>query len=79
MLWQLWTQQLASIKDAQTLGWFAQQVRPVRPFVDLGRLAPEIKRVSGSNAALEAVGAWLLKEKSESNRSRLKELMAKIP
>ena len=79
MLWQLWTQQLGSIKDAQTLAWFATQVRPVRPFVDLGRLAPEIKRVSGSNAALEAVGAWLIKEKSESNRSRLKELMAKIP
>jgi len=79
MLWQLWTQQLGSIKDAQTLAWFANQVRPVRPFVDLGRLAPEIKRVSGSNAALEAVGAWLLKEQSESNRTRLKELMAKIP
>jgi hypothetical protein len=79
MLWQLWTQQLGSIKDEQTLAWFAKQVRPARSFVDLSRLAPEIKRVSGANAALEVVGAWLIKEQSEPNRTRLKELMAKIP
>jgi hypothetical protein len=79
MLWQLWTQQLGSIRDEQTLAWFAKQVRPARSFVDLSRLAPEIKRVSGANAALEVVGAWLIKEQSEPNRTRLKELMAKIP
>lgn len=78
MLWQLWTQQLSSIKDRAVLDWFVKQVRAVRPAVDLSRLAPEIKRVAGVDAAREAVGGWLVKTKDEEARKRINELLANL-
>ena len=78
MLWQLWTQQFSSIKDRAVLDWFVKQVRAVRPAVDLSRLAPEIKRVAGVDAAREAVGGWLVKTKDEEARKRINELLANL-
>ncbi len=78
MLWQLWTQQLASIKDRAQLDWFLTQVRPVRPAVDLSRLAPEIKRIAGVNAAREAVGSWLVRTTDEESRKHLNELLSTL-
>ena len=78
MLWQLWTQQLSSIKDQALLDWFAKQVRAVRPAVDLSRLAPEIKRVAGVDAAREAVGGWLAKTTDAEARKRINELLSTL-
>jgi hypothetical protein len=78
MLWQLWTQQLASIKDRAVLEWFTKQVRSVRPAVDLSRLAPEIKRVAGADAAREAVGGWLAKTTDAEARKRINELLSTL-
>ena len=75
MLWQLWTQQLASIKDRAVLDWFGQQVRTVRPAVDLSRLAPEIKRVAGTDAARVLVTAWLEKTTNAEARKHIRELL----
>jgi hypothetical protein len=78
MLWQLWTQQLSSIKDRAVLDWFTKQVRAVRPAVDLSRLAPEIKRVAGVDAAREAVGGWLAKTTDAEARKHINELLATL-
>ena len=78
MLWQLWTQQLPSVKDRALLDWFATQVRPARPVVDLSRLAPEIKRVAGVDAAREAVGSWIRRTVDEEARRRINELLANL-
>ena len=78
MLWQLWTQQLSSIKDQAVLAWFTKQVRAVRPAVDLSRLAPEIKRVAGADAAREAVGGWLVKTTDAEARKHINELLATL-
>ena len=78
MLWQLWTQQLSSIKDRAVLEWFTKQVRSVRPAVDLSRLAPEIKRVAGVDAAREAVGGWLAKTTDAEARKHINELLATL-
>ena len=78
MLWQLWTQQLASIKDRAVLDWFTKQVRAARPAVDLSRLAPEIKRVAGVDAAREAVGGWLAKTTDAEARKHINELLATL-
>ncbi len=78
MLWQLWTQQLSSIKDQALLDWFAKQVRAVRPAVDLSRLAPEIKRVAGVDAAREAVSGWLAKTTDAEARRRINELLSTL-
>lgn len=76
MLWHLWTQQLSSIKDRAVLEWFVKQVRPVRPAVDLSRLAPEIKRVAGVDAAREAVGSWVARTIDAESRQRINELLS---
>ncbi len=78
MLWQLWTQQLSSIKDQAVLDWFTKQVRAVRPAVDLSRLAPEIKRVAGVDAAREAVGGWFAKTTDAEARKRINELLSTL-
>lgn len=78
MLWQLWTQQLANVKDAELLGWFATQVRQTRPAVDLARLAPEIIRVSGADAARDAVGPWINKTTDEHYRNKVREVLQSI-
>ncbi|MSR44937.1 MAG: hypothetical protein EXS15_06235 [Phycisphaerales bacterium] len=78
MLWQLWTQQLSSINDPAVLVWFATQVRPERPAVDLSRLAPEIARVAGAGAAREAVAPWVSRTTNEQSRKRLTDLLAKM-
>lgn len=76
MLWQLWTQQLASIKDRVVLQWFGKQVRSVRPAVDLSRLAPEMKRIAGVDAARELVAEWIAKTTDAEARKNLKELLS---
>ena len=78
MLWQLWTQQLPNVTDGTLLAWFATQVRQTRPAVDLARLAPEIKRVSGANAARDAVGPWINKTSDENYRNKVREVLQSI-
>lgn len=78
MLWHLWTQQLQSLKDAELLKWFATQVRPDRPAVDLRRLAPEIVRVCGADGAREAVAVWVERTEDQAARTKVREVLSRI-
>ncbi|MSR28385.1 MAG: hypothetical protein EXS03_02270 [Phycisphaerales bacterium] len=78
MLWQLWTQQLGGVDDPALLQWFSTQVRPTRPAVDLARLAPEIVRVSGADAARAAVAPWIDRTPEGGYRTKVREVYAAI-
>lgn len=74
MLWQLWTPQFGGCRDGALLAWFAGQARSERPFVDLGRLAPEIARVSGGEAARAAIAPWIDRTPDGPARTKLREI-----
>lgn len=78
MLWHLWTQRLPAVDDPAVLTWFAGQVREERPAVDLRRLVPEIIRVSGADAAREAVAPWIDKAQDDGARAKVREVLVGI-
>ena len=77
-LWQLWTPLFGGCKDAALLSWFAEQARAERPAVDLGRLAPEMARVSGADAARAAVAPWINRTPDGPLRTKVREVYGAI-